>query len=67
MNKTFKIQPVDQKKVLMAPAFISNGGGGIFISNHLFRSEKDAREHLEYAFVSWPAILNKDGFYEVPE
>jgi hypothetical protein len=39
---------------------------GYMLSSSLYDSEDSARKALEGMFVSWPAIPNKDGMYEVP-
>jgi len=49
---------------LMAPALI-NICGGIGVSGKLYSSEKEAREELHGMVVAWPAVPNKDGYYEV--
>ncbi len=38
----------------------------VFISNGLYANEKEAKKELGKGFISWPAIPNPDGSYDVP-
>jgi hypothetical protein len=51
---------------LMAPAILKTCEE-FSVSLNLYSSEKEAREYYHDALVSWPAVPNKDGFYEVME
>jgi hypothetical protein len=55
-----------KKPKLMAPAlaFYDNH---FVVSNGLYSSEMQARNELRELFRAWPAVPNKDGFYEVEE
>lgn len=57
------------KKKLMAPGLckLHGGKGGVGISFFLYGSIKQAKKGMGPDFVSWPAIPNKKGFYEVEE
>ena len=53
-----------KKPRLMAPALLSDIGH-VEMSCYLYASEQEARDTLGDSFISWPAIPNKDGMYEV--
>ena len=55
-----------KKPRLLAPA-IYKAVGRILISCKIFESEEAAREDLGSSFISWPAVANKDGYFEVEE
>ncbi len=57
--------PEPKKPRLMAPAMMLVCRQ-VSVSSTLFSSEKEARDTLRDIFLSWPAIPNKDGMYEVP-
>lgn len=61
-------------KNLVAPALVrevyhvqSNQTVQVALGHTLFSSEKEARRYHRDHFISWPALPNKDGFYEVEE
>ena len=70
----FVFEP-DPPKKLLAPAILQNSAGFLFVEDGLFGSKKDAEFYYHvgvyktthYRVISWPAIPNKDGFYEVPD
>jgi len=53
------------KPKLMAPALLKDDRY-TELSAYLYESEEHAREVLGDCFRYWPAVPNKDGFYEVP-
>jgi hypothetical protein len=57
--------PEPKKPRLLAPC-LYNSGKGIWVSASLYESEQEAKAIWKDQFVSWPAVANKDGFYEVP-
>lgn len=62
----------EKKKKLLAPAIIKDREAhSEFKSERLFQSQSEAIEAINkegcFYFVHWPAIPNKNGFYEVPE
>jgi hypothetical protein len=58
--------PEPKKPKMMAPA-LAYFCGQHQVSSNLYSSEMQARNELRELFVSWPAVPNKDGFYEVME
>ena len=58
-----------KKTVKVWPALITNKGGGPKwgITSSVFVSEEEARYYCGFAFVSFPAVQNPDGSYDVPE
>lgn len=52
---------------LLAHAMCANMSGTEYLSASIFESEGEAKRHCVSAFKYWPAIPNKDGFYEVPQ
>lgn len=52
-----------KKKLLLAPALCKNRDGDFYVTGFLYSSEVDAQSENEN-FHSWPAVPNKDGFYE---
>lgn len=55
-----------KKKVLMAPAIVRGGHGGLRLSNELYCSKEDAESNWSGWFHSWPAIPDpKTGMYEL--
>jgi hypothetical protein len=69
---TFEIEkPEPKPPKLMAPALCRRlGSKRLFVTEELYASKEEARERaMEWAdlsFISWPAVPNKDGMYEVP-
>lgn len=60
----------EKKPKLLAPALIKNDLGSVVFSAKLYSSLKEAKKgcsHLEPYKVIWPALPNKDGFYEVDD
>ncbi len=57
----------EPKKKLFAPAVVTNHEGIYYLSAYFYESEQQAKDTLWANFVQWPAIPNKDGFYEVDE
>jgi len=65
------IEEPDSPKKLVAPALYlrEEGFSGrkvYLISSVLYSSVLEAKDHLVHEFISWPAKINPDGFYEVP-
>lgn len=69
-GEEFELYEEPKKKVLMAPAIVKTPYG-YAMSEYFYSSEKEAKDDIEIKtiskFICWPAIPNKDGFYEVPE
>jgi hypothetical protein len=55
-----------KKPKLLAPALVCYCGK-FQVSSNLYSSEMQARNELRELFRAWPAVPNKDGFYEVME
>jgi hypothetical protein len=53
-----------KKPKLLAPAIVKTCGE-FSVSLKIYSSEKEAMEHLNTMFVSWPAVPNEGGFYKV--
>ena len=56
----------------LAPALLRRlGGKRIFVTEELYTTEQEAQDDAAgspgLVFIAWPAVPNKDGFYEVPE
>ena len=58
--------PKPKKPKLMAPC-LHMCGDRIGISGGLLESEQEAKAIWKDQFVSWPAVANAEGFYEVME
>jgi hypothetical protein len=58
-----------QQKLKLWPAIYNyhNAFGKKALTVVLYETEGDARNDLRDIFVSWPAVPNADGSYEVPE
>jgi len=52
------------KPKLLAPCLVRNKAT-FYFSTGLFESEEEAKVSWGDGFVAWPALPNKDGFYEV--
>ncbi len=63
---TGEVPPEPKKPKLMAPA-LAYFCGQHQVSSTLFSSEMQARNELREMFRAWPALPNKDGYYEVME
>ncbi len=57
---------VDEPPKLLAPALYYTGTDWI-LGRTLFESKKGAQEEYGDRQIIWPAIPNKDGYFEVPE
>jgi hypothetical protein len=62
----WEIEPEAKPPKLLAPALYYTGTEWI-LGRILFESIEDAKEYHTVRDVVWPAIPNKDGFYEVPQ
>ena len=67
MKISWRIWEEPKPKKLMAPAFGMDPSIDMVSVVGLFTSENHAKSVLEDDFISWPAIPNADGHYEVPE
>jgi hypothetical protein len=55
--------------LFIAPAIIQLGGDDdakFRLSSSLHESREEAQRYWGVKFISWPAIANEDGMYEVP-
>jgi hypothetical protein len=64
LTDDWEVEPEPKKPKLLAPALLSDIGH-VEMSCYLYASEQEARDTLGDSFISWPAIPNKDGMYEV--
>ena len=56
---------VVEEKRFLAPAIWFDEMGNSFRLSDLYECESDSKRNLGKQFVKWPAIPNKDGFYEI--
>ena len=61
----WKFYEEPKPKKLLAPAILKTNEGSFYVGGGLYSSEKEARGKAWGEVHSWPAIPNKDGFYEV--
>lgn len=57
------------KPKLLAPALCRSLSDKFFVTDNLFLTRDDASDYTHNAecyLIAWPAVPNKDGFYEVP-
>ena len=54
-----------KKPRMLAPCFYKSTMAGVKLSYCLYESEEQARTNC-LNFISWPAVANAEGFYEVP-
>lgn len=59
-------EPEPKKPRLLAPAMYHTDEQWV-LGRTLFGSKKEAREYHGDRKVIWPAVANKDGYFEVPE
>jgi len=59
-------EPEPKKPKLLAPCFYMSTMSGVKLSYCLYESEAQARTNC-LNFISWPAVANAEGFYEVSE
>jgi hypothetical protein len=64
LKDDWEIREEPKPPKLLAPALLSDIGH-VEMSCYLYASEQEARDTLGDSFISWPAIPNKDGMYEV--
>ena len=65
--RAWELYEEPKKAVFMAPAIFKADDGYIEVSGKLFVSEEGAKYFYGKRLISWPALPNKEGFYEVPE
>lgn len=61
--------PLNKEITRLAPAVIQLGGDDdaqFRLSSSLHESKEAAQRYWGVKFISWPAIANKNGMYEVP-
>ena len=56
-----------KKPRLMAPCLHYTITKLVVTSSRLYESEEEAKRHYENYFISWPAVVNADGMFEVSE
>ncbi len=67
MADDWEVYEEPKKPRLLAPAFVKwEKSDHPELTAELYESEEVARKEVGKYFVSWPAVANKDGFYEVP-
>jgi len=62
---TCPLIPPKQKRK-MWPA-LTKGGICFEITEQIFESEQQAKDYCDHDFISWPAVPNADGSFDVPE
>ena len=62
--QNWEIWEEEKQKKLLAPVLLRSDKS-IRLSYYLFSSIEEAKEYYKGHFISWPAIPNKDGYYEV--
>jgi len=63
----FEIWEEPKPKKLLAPAFVRSGCDGFSVTGKLHSSFEEAKTFWGEALHSWPATINVNGYYEVPE